>query len=128
MPAQKIIRNEPSLDRFPFRVTAEDVFEVAMALQGSFTTGDIAALIFASGEHQGVSYYRIERSVRTAIDWLVKRDIAYTDGAIVKFYRAGNKGVKTYMLREGRRWNKTTRQAEIQKPDYALLNFVFLRS
>lgn len=127
---QKIIRHESTADRgLPARVSADEVFQIVKEMEISFTTCDIADIIVANGKHRGVSYERIERSVRAAVFWLVERDIAYVSGESVKVTCSGcvsrpNK----YSVYPGRTWNKQKHETERSSAsvDFNLLNRAFV--
>ena len=89
---QRIIRNDSTLDRSDFRVTADVVFDTLKAMHEestatAFTTCDIASRL--AKRYRGISHGKIERSVRAAVFWLCDREVAYVAGHTVKTTAAG---------------------------------------
>lgn len=127
MPQQKIIRNDSTLDRPEFRVTTQEVLEIANRIDQPFTTGDIAKIIVESGKYRGVSYSRIERAVRASMSWMVKREMAYVDGDIIYTTKAGCISKPfLYALYPGRSWNDEIKRTEINCGCVDLLNQLFV--
>lgn len=123
---QQIIRNETTLDRAACRVTTDEVIEIAKEIGDDFTTRDIADRIIAKGNHREVSYSRLERSVRTAVAWLVDRELASVAGEITRVISRTNiSKPKTYRYHEGRKWNKEERTVERSPVDFDTLNRAF---
>lgn len=126
MTQQTIIRNETTLDRAACRVTVEEVFEIAKGLGDQFTTRDVADIVVARGKLPNVSYDRIERSVRAAIFWLVERELASVSGEITRVISATSVSKpQTYIIHEGRTWNKKARRMERSPVDFNALNRAF---
>lgn len=127
MPQQKIIRNDATLDRPEFRVTTQEVVEIAKSIEQPFTTGDIAKRIVDSGKYRGVSYSRIERAVRASLSWMVKRETAYVDGHIIYTTPAGAISKPfLYALYPGRTWNDEIKRTETPCACADLLNQLFV--
>lgn len=124
------IRQDHTLDRPDFRVTAEEVFDALKTLHEdndipAFTTCDIAIIL--KSKFRGISYERIERSVRAGVFWLCEREVAYVAGESVKTTAAGCISKPfLYALYPGRTWNKKGREMVRSACDYQLLNSVFL--
>ena len=129
--AVPMIRNDHTLDRPDFRVSAEEVFDALRKLQNdddsaSFTTCDIARALEKS--HRGISQHRVERSVRAAVFWLCEREVAHVTGHTVKITEAGCVSKPfTYALYPGRMWSKRERDTIRSVCDYGLLMRAFVR-
>ena len=127
MPQQKIIRNDSTLDRPEVRVTTEEVLELAKEFDKSFTTIEIAKIIFNSGKYRGISETRIERAVRASMAWMVRRGMAYVDGEIAYTTRPGCVSKPfLYAIHPDMTWNNKTKCAETNCGCADLLNRVFL--
>lgn len=107
--------------------TSQRVLECVKSLPViSFTTCEIAEALAASGEFDGVSLERLERSVRQSVVWLMGRGMARSLGGKRKTTAAGNTSIpETYMIV---RWEpeQKEQQPEIEPADFATLNRVFL--
>jgi hypothetical protein len=130
--AVRLIRNDHTLDRPDFRVTAEEVFDALRLLQNdddtaAFTTCDIARVAGKeASRYQPAS--RIERSVRAAVFWLCEREVAHVTGHTVKITEAGCVSKPfTYALYPGRMWSKRERDTIRSVCDYGLLMRAFVR-
>lgn len=130
---QKIIRHASTLDRQVFRISVDDVLATLKELQEeyegkSFTTCDIARALQATNLYRGISFDRIERSVRAGVSWLCEREVAYVSGEKPKTTDAGCISRPfTYALHPGRVWNNKTHATERNYGAFDVLNRAFLR-
>lgn len=119
---QKIIRNESTLDRPEFRVSTEQVIEVARLFDQPFTSWDIAMVL--AQKHRGVSSSRLERSVRACLSWLAVREIVYITGDF--FCKETNSQPFLYAIHNDKIWNEDRKYAETKEFDYETLSRAFV--
>lgn len=103
---QKIIRNDSTLDRPDFRVSTEQVIEVAKLFDQPFTSGDIAEALRTNLKYRGVSYSRMERSVRACLSWMVLKEVARIAGEEQHITSSGFTSKPfIYAINHGKTWS-----------------------